>query len=86
MRNPIYPDLKTMRNINIQHINPDTIPDIREINIENDKPLFERVSEYIKQTKNPYFIRSGKILMKIEHDETEATIEDCMEGYFRSLI
>jgi len=81
-----YPDLNAMRNIDIQHINPDTMPDIRDINIDNDKPLLERTLDYIKQIKNPYFIRCGKILVKIEYSETETTIEDCMEGYFRSLI
>ena len=85
MGNPTYPDLKSMRNIDFIHIDPETIPDIRDINIDKDKPLLERTLDYINQIKNPYFIRCGKILVKIEYSETETTIEDCMEGYFRSL-
>jgi hypothetical protein len=64
-----YPDLKSM-------------PDVC---IDTDKPLLERVLDYIDKVKNPYFMRFGGILVKIEYAETEITIEDCMEGYFRSL-
>ncbi|MCL2774416.1 MAG: hypothetical protein FWD71_13870 [Oscillospiraceae bacterium] len=81
-----YPDLKAMRNIDIQHINPDTMPDIRDINVDNEKSLLDRTLDYINKIKNPYCIRCGKIIVKIEYAETETTIEDCMEGYFRSLI
>ena len=86
MKKPTYPDLSEMRNIDIQYIDPDTIPDIRDIHIDTDKPLLERALDYISQIKNPYCIRCGKIIVKIEYAETETTIEDCMEGYFRSLI
>ena len=86
MREPTYPDLKSMRNVDIQYIDPDSIPDIRDMNIDSDKPLLERTLDYIDKIKNPYCIRCGKILVKIEYSETETTIEDCMEGYFRALI
>jgi len=83
MKQPI--DLESMRNIDIRHFVPDTIPDIQDINIDTEQPVFDRVLDYIAQAKNPYFTRRGKILVKIEYAETETTIEDCMEGYFRSL-
>ena len=82
---PTYPDLETMRNVDIQYVDHDTLPDIRDIKIDNDKPLLERILDYIDKVKNPYYIRCGKILVKIEYSKTETTIEDCMEGYFRSL-
>ena len=86
MTQSTYPDLSSMRNIDIQNVDPDIVPDIRNITIDRDKPVLERVLDYINQIKNPYFVRCGKILVKIEYAETETTMEDCMEGYFRSLI
>ena len=80
-----YPDLESMRNIDIQDFDPNTIPDIKDIHIDIEKPTLERIYDYINQTKNPYFARCGKILVKIEYSKTETTIEECMEGYFRSL-
>ena len=86
MIKPAHLDLESMRNIDIQHFNPNTIPDIKDVNIDTDQPvLVDRVLDYIIQNKNPYFNRCGKVLVKIEYSKTEKTIEDCMEGYFRSL-
>lgn len=85
MKQSTYLDLEAMRKIDIQHVDPDTIPDIRNIKIDTEKPLLERSLDYISQAQNPYYIRCGKILVKIEYAKTDTTIEDCMEGYFRSL-
>ena len=82
----IYPDLEAMRNIDITAIGPNTIPDSTNIIIDTNKPVLERTLEYIEQAGNPYFIRCGNILAKIEYSETETTIDDCLEGYFRSLL
>ena len=85
MRQPTYIDLESMRNVDIQDFDPNTIPDIKDIHIDTNQPVSDRILNYITQAKNPYFVRCGKILVKIEYSETETTIEDCMEGYFRSL-
>jgi hypothetical protein len=85
MKLPTYPDLEAMRNVNIQNFDPATIPYTADITIDTEKPVLERVLDYISQAKNPYFVRSGKILVKIEYSETDTSIEDCIEGYFRSL-
>jgi hypothetical protein len=80
-----YPDLDSMRNIDIQCVDPDTIPNTKDINIDIERPILDCVLDYITQAKNPYFSRSGKILAKIEYAETENTIEDCIIGFFRSF-
>ena len=80
-----YPDLNAMRSIDIQQVDFNILPDIRDVHIDSEKPLLERVLDYINQIKNPYCVRCGKIIVKIEYAKTETTIEDCMEGYFRAL-
>ena len=80
-----YPDLNAMRNVDIQDIDIDTLPDIRDVHINIEEPFLERVLDYIDQIKNPYFNRRGKILVKIEYPETDITIDDCFENYFRAL-
>ena len=75
-----------MRNMDIQDFDPYSIPDIRDINIDSDQPVLDKTLDYIIKAKNPYFIRCGKILVKLEFPETETKIEDCMEGFIRSLF
>ena len=84
MNQAIYFYLTAMRGVDINSVDPDTLVDIRDINVKTDKPLLERALDYINQVKNPYCFRHGKILIKTEHLETETTIEDCMEGCFRT--
>jgi len=80
-----YFDLTSLRNVDITRVDPNTLVDIRDTNVKTEVSLLERVWDYIFQVKNPYCFRYGKILVKIEHPETNITIEDCMEGYFRAL-
>jgi len=84
MEKNVYFDLDAMRNVDIQCVSRENIVDIRDTNVKSDMPLLERALDYISQIKNPYFFRCGKITVKIEHSETDITLEDCMEGYFRS--
>jgi hypothetical protein len=79
-----YFDLASMRNVDITSVDPDTLVDIRDIDVKIDKPLLERALDYMSQVKNPYCFRHGNILIKTTHIETDTTIEDCMEGCFRA--
>ena len=85
MNQSTYLNLESMRNVDINCVDPDTLVDIRDTKVDVDKPLPERALDYLRQIKNPYCFRCGKIIVKVEYSETETTIEDCMEGYFRSL-
>ena len=80
-----YYNLEEMRNVDIRYIDLETIPDSRNIEINTNEPILERVLDYIRKVGNPYLIRCGNILVKIEYANTETTINDCIEGYFRSL-
>ena len=61
MKQCTYPDLEAMRKVDIRDIDPDTIPDIRDIKIDTEQPVQERILSYIQQVKNPYVLRCGKI-------------------------
>lgn len=85
MSQPTYPDLKSMRNVDIECFDRDTIPYTKDISINTEHSVLDRVLNYINQSKNPYFNRSGAILVKIEFSKTEKTFEDCFEGFLRSF-
>jgi hypothetical protein len=87
MKQHEYPDLKSMRDVNINHIDLHSLPDKRDVDINTTTTVvLERMLDYIDKAKNPYFLRSDETLVKIEYVETETTIEDCIESYFRSLM
>jgi hypothetical protein len=78
-------NLDDMRNVDIRTVDSDTLTDIRDIKIDIEKPLTERMLDYLQQIQNPYCFKHGKIIVKVNFAETDVTIEECMEGYLRSL-
>ena len=77
--------LREMKEIDIRTVDPDTLVDIKTVTVNTDLPIDERKNDYIKQVKNPYCFKCGKVVVKMSFAETNATLEDQLENYFRNL-
>jgi len=75
--------LKQMREIDINTIDPNTVVDASDIYIDTNLPVPERMAEYIRQIGNPYFIKVGKIIVKMNFADTDVTANDCFERYMK---
>lgn len=78
-------DLEAMRAIDVRTVDPATLADIRDVKVDAALPQRERLIEYIRQVKNPYVYKYGKMIVKMNFVETEATLEDKLESYLLSL-
>ena len=85
MNNAAHLDLEAMRSVDIRTVDPATLMDIQDTTIDTNKPLQERMVDFIRQIRNPYCYRYGKMTVKISYSNTAATMEERMEGYLRSL-
>lgn len=77
--------LREMKEIDIRTVDPETLVDIKNVSINTDLPIDERKKDYIKQVKNPYCFKCGKVVVKMSFAETTTTLEDQLENYFRNL-
>ena len=77
--------LREMKEIDIRTVDPETLVDIKNVSINTDLPIDERKKDYIKQVKNPYCFKCGKVVVKMSFAETTAPLEDQLENYFRNL-
>ena len=77
--------LREMKEIDIRTVDPDTLVDIKTVTVNTDLPIDERKNDYIKQVKNPYCFKCGKVVVKMSFAETTTTLEDQLENYFRNL-
>ncbi|MCL2578258.1 MAG: hypothetical protein FWE27_09490 [Defluviitaleaceae bacterium] len=84
MDNTIY-NFEAMRSVDIRTVDPSTLVDIRDVNVNPNLPFTEKVLDYLNQIKNAYCFRFDNVIVKISHTQTETTLEDCMEGFYRSL-
>jgi hypothetical protein len=75
--------LQQMRNVDINTIAPDDVTDVSDINIDINQSVKERMASYINQVKNPYFIKVGKLIVKMEFSNTDISLNDCFERYMK---
>ena len=54
-------DLQELKQVDVRTVNPDTLVDIKEIEIDRTLPKGERIQEFIRQIRNPYCFRVGKV-------------------------
>ncbi len=73
-------DLLQMRNLSFDDINPEEIPDIKDLNIDVKKTKKEKILEILESGRNPYFIKSGNVIVKIGFASTSRTIEEALES------
>lgn len=77
--------LEDMKNIDVRTVNRSELVERSSIVINPNASREERLSDYIKQIKNPYCYMDGKTVVKISFANTDTTMEDCIEHYLKGL-
>ena len=85
MSQSICCDFEAMRAADIRTADPAALVDIRDVKVNTTLPQRERVFDFIRQVRNPYLYKCGKMVVKVSFAETEATLEDKLESYLLSL-
>lgn len=73
-------ELLRMREMTFDEIDPEDIPDVKDLDIDVKKSKQEKIREVLESGRNPYFIRSGDIIVKIGFASTSRTIEEALES------
>lgn len=68
--------LNELKNVDISKVDINTLVDIREVEINQELSLLERMSDYITQIGNPYCYRYGDYVVKICFSDTNITLEE----------
>ena len=77
--------LEAMKDTDIRTVDPSTLVDINDVTIDTTLTKAERLREFVRQIKNPYCYKCGKMVVKVEFAETDATLTDRLESYFAGL-
>ncbi len=77
--------LAQMKEVDIHTVDRESLADIREVKVDGELPREERFKDYLRQIRNPYCYRCGKIVVKISLSDTDATLEDRLEHYLATL-
>ena len=74
-----------MKNSTVEPINKESLVDIRDVRINQELPVTDRILQFIALTKNPYLYKYGDKVVRVSFAETEVTFEERMKGYFEML-
>lgn len=69
------------KNDDCRAIHKEELKDIRDVRVNLELPPAERIADYIRQIENPYLFRCGDIVIKVKHQNTGLSIDDCLKGY-----
>jgi hypothetical protein len=58
---------------------PESLVDIRDVQVDSSLPKHERIAEYIRQIKNPYRFKCGAFTVSVKYADNGVTLEDCLK-------
>ncbi len=73
-------ELLRMRNMSFEEVNPEEIPDLKDMDIDVTKSKKEKILGVLESGRNPYFIKTGNVVVKIGFASTSRTIEEALES------
>lgn len=57
--------------------------DIRDVSVSKELPREERISEFIRQIKDPYCFKCCRFTVRASFAADGTTLEDCIKGIIR---
>ena len=68
-----------MKNVDILAVQRESLVDIKDVHIDEEKPVEERIRQLIQTIQNPYCFLVNGIIVKGEYEDTEGSLEQRFE-------
>ena len=78
--------IESMKQISIKECDKEQLVDLSSIEIDVEKSKQERMLEYLRQVKNPYYFRVGNVAVRLVFDEDGRSFQECMEELVQANI
>ena len=78
-------ELNKMRDVDIQSVDKNTLVDIRNIKIDDTLSGEEKISQYVKQIKNPYCFKVGDVAVKVTYQDKGPSFKENFENMIMAL-
>ena len=60
--------------------------DIKSIKINPSKPVPEKIIDFVRQIKNPYFFKVGDVAVKVNFNNDGASFEEKFQNYLKECV
>ena len=75
-----------MKQLSIKECDKEQLTDLSSIEIDREKSRQERMLDYLRQVKNPYYFRVGDVAVRLVFDEDGRSFQQCMEELVQANI
>ena len=77
--------LEELQSVDIRTVKPEDVVDIQQIMIEEGLSQQEKRQEFIRQIKNPYCFRVGKVIVKASYSGNGVSLNERFEELVMSV-
>ena len=77
--------IEEMKNVDVRTVDRDRLVDINEIEIDDSLPPKGSAAEFLRQIKNPYCFRVGKVVVKNFYSDDGVSLQERFEQFARTL-
>jgi len=81
----IIEKVEKYKDMDLNEVNPDDIPAIKDIKIDKRKLKEERMLDFLSQVENPYVFKINGKLVQIGFTDNVKTAEDCLTNVLKNL-
>lgn len=78
--------MENLQSFDIRTVQPETLQNIEDVVIDTNLSVEERMRAFVKQIKNPYCFRCGKLVVQVEYKESGKSINECLKEYIESQL
>ena len=71
--------IESMKQFSIKECDKEQLVDLLSIEIDGEKSKQERMLDYLRQVKNPYYFKVGDIAVRLVFDDGGRSFQECME-------
>ena len=64
-------------------ISDQSLVDIRDVHVDRQLPREQRITDYIRQIKNPYLFKCGPFTVHVGFTANGISLEECIAGLLR---
>jgi hypothetical protein len=61
----------------------EALVDIRDVRVNKALPREQRISEFVRQIKNPYLFKCGQFTVHVGFTANGISLEECIAGLLR---
>ena len=74
--------LQRLSQLDFADIDKTQLVDIRDIHLDPNAPVEERLAYFIEQAGNPYLFKVGKTAVRVAFSQTAKTLDNTIKNHF----